>query len=81
MDKKKIMMANIMLIVAALIWGANYVVQKVVAADIGPFTFMGFRSFLGSIVLFILSIYFGRKDKANSPTQLTERYDKMYIKR
>lgn len=85
MEKKKIMMANIMLIIAALIWGANYVVQKIVVADIGPFTFMSLRSFLGSLVLFILSVYFSHKDKedkgANSTEQSIKRYDKMYMRR
>lgn len=81
MDKRKIMMANIMLIIAALIWGANYVVQKIVVADIGAFTFMGLRSFLGSVVLLILSVYFGSKNKDNPSDKNRIIYDKIYLKR
>lgn len=82
MNQKKVIMANIMLIAAAAIWGANYVVQKIIVFDIGPFIFMGLRSFLGSIVLFCLSIYFGYKEKKeNFLKKSPVIYDKLYLKR
>lgn len=79
--KNKVLMANLMLIAAAFIWGANYIFQKMVVSDIGPFTYMSLRSLLGSIVLLALSIYFEYRDReCNSLAQSVRRYDRMYIK-
>lgn len=47
----KVMISNFMLIFASVIWGSNFIVQKVVAADIGPFLFMSVRSLLGSLTM------------------------------
>lgn len=42
---------NLMLILAALIWGSAFVAQSVGMDYIGPYTFNSVRSFLGSIIL------------------------------
>lgn len=49
--KKKTIESNLMLILAAVIWGSCYVFQKDVASDIGPFLFMAARSFLGALTM------------------------------
>lgn len=50
-EKKIVLASNYMLIIAAAIWGSNFVFQKIVATDIGPFFFMSARSLLGSLTL------------------------------
>lgn len=47
----KRMLGNLMLLVAAMIWGAAFVAQTVGMDYIGPFTFQAVRCFLASVVL------------------------------
>lgn len=44
-------MANVMLIVAAAIWGCNFLFQKIAGQYVGPFTFMAARCFIGAVTL------------------------------
>lgn len=64
-EKKEInnnlLKANILLFLAAVIWGLAFVAQRVGAQYMGPFTFNGFRFALGSISLLPLLYFF--KDK------------------
>lgn len=52
--KNRVLLCNFMLVLAAAIWGANFVVQKIVTTDIGPFLFMSVRSFLGSLTMALI---------------------------
>ena len=54
---------NLMLILAALIWGSAFVAQSVGMDYIGPYTFNSVRSFLGSIILLPV-IHFMDKGKS-----------------
>ena len=47
----KALRANFLLLLAAFIWGASFVAQKTGLDHMGPFTFNGFRCFLGVAVL------------------------------
>lgn len=68
-EKQRTLLCNLMLITAAAIWGSNFVFQKNVATDIGPFFFMSVRSFLGALTLLPIIKVFGRGE--HSP-----KYDK-----
>lgn len=50
----KTLISNLMLILAAAIWGSNFVFQKIASTEIEPFFFMSIRSLLGSITLLII---------------------------
>ena len=43
-NRKMKILSNIMLILAAAIWGSNFIFQKTAATEIGPFLFMACRS-------------------------------------
>lgn len=47
-------MANVMLIIAAAIWGFNFFFQKIAGQYVEPFTFMAARSFVGAVTLLII---------------------------
>ncbi len=55
--------ANIMLILAALIWGATFSAQKSAMEFMGPFMFNGTRCLIGAISLFVVSLFI--KDRHN----------------
>lgn len=62
MSKK--LSANLMLLIAALIWGSTFVVQTTASGSVPPFTFLFSRSFLGFIFLIPVIIIFNyRKNK------------------
>ena len=64
---KKIIISNLMLILASAIWGSCYVFQKDVVSDIDPFLFMSCRSFLGAISMLPIILVAEKK----SPTTYT----------
>ena len=49
--KKQSLKHSLLLLLTALIWGVAFVSQKAGMDYVGPFTFNGVRSFLGSLVL------------------------------
>lgn len=67
MSKK--LRANMILFLAALIWGVSFVAQKAGMDYIGPFTFNGIRFLIGSLVLIpVILIMDGiQKKKASNP--------------
>jgi len=54
--------ANLMLVLAALIWGSAFSAQSVGMNYVGPFTFNSTRSFIGGIVLVIYIFLTDRKN-------------------
>ena len=67
--RKKTLEANLMLILAAAIWGSNYIFQKNVATDIGPFFFMAMRSFLGAVTMLPIIFVFEKREPSNYTPQ------------
>lgn len=59
---KKRILANLTLLLTAMIWGFAFVAQKSASSYIGPFTFNGTRFLLGSITLIPVIFIFERKD-------------------
>lgn len=53
--------SNLLLLLAAAIWGLAFVAQRVGMDHIGPFAFNGIRFVLGSLSLLPLIYHFGRK--------------------
>ncbi len=50
-EKHKCVLADILLLVTALVWGFGFVAQRAGMAHVGPFTFNGIRFLLGGICL------------------------------
>lgn len=48
---KNKLQGELMLLLAALIWGASFVAQRTGMEYVGPFTFNGIRSLLGALAL------------------------------
>ena len=62
MSKK--LSANLMLVVAALIWGSTFVAQTTASDTVEPFTFLFSRSFIGFLFLIpIIAIFNAQKNK------------------
>jgi len=56
--------ANLMLVIAALIWGSTFVAQTTASDVVEPFTFLFSRSFLGFLILIpVVLIFNARKNK------------------
>lgn len=70
--KKLTIVCNLLLLLAAIIWGINFVFSKNAAAVIGPFTFMALRYFLGAstIIPFVLFL------EKRKPLEERTKYDK-----
>lgn len=65
----KRMIANLVLLLTAAIWGFGFVAQRVGAQYIGTFTFNGIRFGLGSLSLLPLIYYFNRKKETENKSQ------------
>lgn len=82
-QKSKVMMSNIMLIIASAIWGSCFLFQKLAATEVGAFTFMCGRTVLGVITLSILIAYTERQRRkaAQQCGELPAPYGKAYFKK
>ena len=63
MSKK--LAANLMLLIAALIWGSTFVAQTTASSTVEPFTFLFSRSFLGFLFLIPVIFFFNYKSNKN----------------
>ena len=63
--QKKVLKANMLLLLAAWVWGFSFVAQKVGSEYVGAFTFNGIRFALGSLTLVPVLMYFRKKNKKN----------------
>jgi len=61
----KILKANLLLFLAAGIWGMAFVAQKVGSEYVGAFTFNGIRFALGSLTLLPVLLYFNKKSQTS----------------
>ncbi len=61
--------SEVLLLLAAIIWGASFVAQRAGMEHIGPFTFNGIRSFIGSLVLIPVIMVLDRQ-RRRSRTEL-----------
>ena len=64
--KNKRLVANMLLLLTAAIWGFAFVAQRVGSQHVGAFTFNGVRFALGAISLIPLIIFFDKKKKNDS---------------
>jgi drug/metabolite transporter (DMT)-like permease len=58
--------ANLLLLVAGLVWGLGFVAQETAMEDIGPFTFMTLRFALATLALLPFAIMEHRKTRAQA---------------
>jgi drug/metabolite transporter (DMT)-like permease len=63
--QQKVLKANILLLLAAWVWGFAFVAQKVGSEYVGAFTFNGIRFALGSLTLLPILMYFNKKNQKN----------------
>lgn len=60
------MKANLLLLLAAAIWGFAFVAQRVGMDHVGPYTFNGIRFALGSLSLLPLILYFRSREQGKN---------------
>lgn len=79
----KVFLSNIMLVIASAIWGSCFLFQKLAAAQMGAFSFMACRSFLGALTLLIIICYMKFRQPGNPEAKepIPGSYDKKYFKR
>ncbi len=68
---------NVLLMLAALIWGSAFVAQSVGMDYLGPFTFNCVRSFMGSLVLLPVIWFMDRQKKAEGAGQQKKEMTKV----
>lgn len=71
-ERKITVICNLLLLLAAVIWGVNFVFSKNAAEVIGPFTFMSLRYFFGATTIVPFVLFLEKKKPACERT----RYDR-----
>ncbi|MDP4144749.1 MAG: DMT family transporter [Bacillota bacterium] len=74
--KKQRMQSNLLLLIAAFIWGFAFVAQRIGGKYIGAFTFNGIRFAIGSISLLPLMLY---QNKTNKKQNLDGDFKKVIV--
>lgn len=59
--------ADLLLLLAAAVWGFGYLFQKVAMADVGPFTFVAARAAVAAACLGVLAIFETRRARVAVP--------------
>ena len=77
MIKNKVIRADLIMLLAAAIWGFAFVAQREGMETMGPFLFNAARFFIGSAVLFPLIWYLSKKNK--TPTNKETSTKKLLI--
>ena len=75
-NKRTVILCNIMLLTAALVWGISFIFQKNAADYLGPATVMCARYVFGTAVLFPFIIFWEKK----KPVEDRVKYDKSTLK-
>ncbi len=72
----KRVLCSVALAAAAFFWGTTFVAQSDAANVIGPFTFNGIRSMIGSVALLPLVAFLGKspKDATGQPTPIKKQF-------
>jgi drug/metabolite transporter (DMT)-like permease len=60
--------ADLLLVLAAALWGFGYLFQKIAMADIGPFTFIASRAIIAAICLGVIAQFEVRRAAAPLPS-------------
>ena len=60
---RKTVQSNILLLLAAIIWGFAFTAQRFGMQHIGPFTFNALRFFLGSFSLLPFVVFYSQKSE------------------
>jgi drug/metabolite transporter (DMT)-like permease len=68
--RKSTLQADVMLLLAAAIWGSGFVAQRLGMEHIGPFAFTAIRFAIGTLVLLPV-IHFRSRQAVSCPTQAT----------
>ncbi|MHC1721291.1 MAG: DMT family transporter [Clostridiaceae bacterium] len=68
----KVLKANLILLLAAGIWGLAFVAQKVGSGYVGAFTFNGIRFALGSLTLLPFLLYYNKKSQVSGESSKLE---------
>ncbi|CAG4906368.1 hypothetical protein R52603_03418 [Paraburkholderia saeva] len=71
-NSRKHLRANLLMLVAALIWGSAFVAQRLSLDAIGPFLFTGLRFLLGAAVVFGLLMYLRHVRPGGAPVTTTQ---------
>lgn len=64
---------SLILLITAIIWGSSFVSQKVGVETVGPMTFIGLRTLLGSIVLFPVILVIDKNKPAEKVMPFTNK--------
>ena len=73
MSHSKRLISNLLLVVAAFIWGSAFVAQSVGMDYIGPLTFNATRSFIGTLVLLPVIRFMDHRGNPNKPVTAADR--------
>ena len=64
--------ASVCALLAAFFWGSTFVAQDMASETVGPFTYTASRSWVGALLLLLLSLLF--RKKATIPAEQQPRY-------
>ena len=70
---KSVFSGEILLVLAAIVWGFAFVAQKAGMDSIGPMAYNGIRFLIGSATLLPLIWFFDRKKKSHKPIESNKR--------
>ena len=73
--------STLMLIIAAAIWGSSFIFQKNATSQVGPFTFMAGRYFLGSVTMLPIIIFIQHKTSNKNNNKLEKTISLAYIRK
>ena len=73
MIKNKVIRADLIMLLAAAIWGFAFVAQREGMETMGPFLFNAARFFIGSAVLFPLVWYLSKKNKTPTNKEISTK--------
>ncbi|MBB5400700.1 drug/metabolite transporter (DMT)-like permease [Paraburkholderia sp. JPY162] len=60
-DTRQHLRANVLMLIAAMIWGSAFVAQRLSLDTIGPFLFTGLRFLLGALVVLTMIVRAARR--------------------
>ncbi|RCX09874.1 drug/metabolite transporter (DMT)-like permease [Anaerobacterium chartisolvens] len=73
MNTRKVLLSNLILLLAAIIWGFAFVAQRVSIKYVGPFTYNGVRFALGSLSLLPVMLLMKNKSVAEAQNKVQSK--------